>query len=141
MMDQAATHKIKSAIRYTLGAKVPHYDFTSIRSDTGDVFFDPADVHHITTKHFSNHFKAQDDSPNFTINHEDEETLADSKARFINHPNHQAISLELRELLWTALTRPQTQLMARANGSTLRDKLRSISDTIPSFEVFCQTLR
>jgi hypothetical protein len=61
MMDQAATHKIKSAIRYTLGAKVPHYDFTSIRSDNGDVFFDPADVHNITTEHFSNHFKAQDD--------------------------------------------------------------------------------
>ena len=69
----------------------------------------------------TNYFKAQYDYLNFTINYEDNETLADSEARFINHPNHQAISLELRELLWTALTRPQTQLMARANGFTLRD--------------------
>ena len=63
MMDQAAEHKIKNAIRYTLEAKIPHYDFTSIRSDTNDFFFDPVDVHNVTTKHFSDHFKAQDETP------------------------------------------------------------------------------
>jgi hypothetical protein len=65
MTDQAASHKIKNAIRYTLGAKIPHYDFTSICSDTNDIFFDPVDVHNLTTKHFSEHFRAQDASPNF----------------------------------------------------------------------------
>ena len=92
MTEQAATHKIKQAIRYTLGAKVPHYDFTSIRSDTNDIFFDPVDVHNVITKHFSDHFKALDTSPNFTVNNEDENTLSESKARFMTHHNHQAIT-------------------------------------------------
>ena len=29
MTEQAASHKVKAAIRYTLGSKVPLYDFTS----------------------------------------------------------------------------------------------------------------
>jgi hypothetical protein len=121
MMDQAISHKIKSAIRYTIGSKVPHYDFTSIRSDTDEIFFNPADVHNVTTKHFSDHFKAPDTSPNFTINHDNAKTLASSKALFMTHPNHHTIFSELKELLWQALTRPQEKLGGQNGDSTLRD--------------------
>jgi hypothetical protein len=91
MTEQAATHKIKQAIRYTLGAKVPHYDFTSIRSDTNDIFFDPVDVHYVTTNHFSDHFRTYYTSPNFAINYANEDTLSESKGLFMTHQNHQAI--------------------------------------------------
>ena len=74
MTEQAASQKVKAAIRYTLGSKVPHYDFTSIRSDADEIFFNPVDVHNVTTKHFSKHFRAQDASPNFQINYEDDDT-------------------------------------------------------------------
>jgi hypothetical protein len=134
MTEQAAEHKIKQAIRYTLGAKVPHYDFTSIRSDTDDI------LHNVTTKHFSDHFKALDTSPNFTVNFEDERTLNESKARFMTHQNHQAITPELKELLWTAITKPQAKLIGPSPNTTLRDQLRGIASTTPSFELFSQTL-
>jgi hypothetical protein len=70
MTDQAATHKIKEAIRYTLGAKVPHFDFTSIRSQSDEIFFNPSEIHNVTTKHFHEHFQAHDSSSNFTVNYE-----------------------------------------------------------------------
>jgi hypothetical protein len=81
------------------------------------------DVHNVTTKHFNDHFKIPDDSPNFTLDYTNEESLASSKTLFMLHPNHQSITLELRELLWTALTRPQTTLMAPNPHQPLRDKL------------------
>jgi hypothetical protein len=140
MSEQAATQKIKSAIRYTLGSKVPHYDFTSIRSDSNDIFFDPSDVHNVTTRHFHNHFKSPDDSPNFTVDYTNKESLESSKSLFMSHPNHQTITLELRELLWTALTRPQTTLMAPDSHQPLRAKLRDIYTSTPSFTQFLQTL-
>jgi len=99
MTEQAASQKVKAAIRYTLGSKVPHYDFTSIRSDSDEIFFNHVDVHNVTTKHFSEHFRAQDASPNFQINYEDDDTLATSKALFMSHENHRTISPELKELL------------------------------------------
>ena len=55
MTEQVAAHKVKEAIRYTLGSKVPHYDFTSVRSDSNDIFFNLIDVRNITTKHFFEH--------------------------------------------------------------------------------------
>ena len=111
MTEQAASHKIKEAIRYTIGAKVPHYDF----------FFNPADVHNVTTSHFNDHFQAHDLSPNFTVNYENADTLAASITRFLAHENYSAITPDLKELLWTAITRPQNKLLDTNYGTPLRD--------------------
>ena len=141
MTIQAAAHKTKQAIRYTLGSKVPHYDFSSIRSNSNEIFFNPADVHNVTTKHFHDHFKAPDASPNFQIDYSNEDTLAASKALFMTHANHSAITPEIKDLLWTALTRPQTQLTTPHPSSPLRDQLRDICAGTPSFAQFTQTLK
>ena len=141
MTEQAAAHKTKQAIRYTLGSKVPHYDFSSIRSNSNEIFFNPADVHNVTTKHFHDHFKAPDASPNFQIDYSNEDTLAASKALFMTHANHSAITPEIKDLLWTALTRPQSQLTTPHPSSPLRDQLRDLCAGTPSFEQFKKTLK
>ena len=141
MTEQAASHKIKQAIRYTLGAKIPHYDFSSIRSDTNEIFCDPIDVHNMTTNHFHAHFKAQDASTNFHVDFSNMETLVDSRSLFMAHPNHNGIAPDIKELLWNALTCTQGKLSAPTQSTTLREQLRTICGATPSFDQFAKTLQ
>ena len=88
-------------------------------------------MHNVTTKHLSDHFQAQDSSLNFTVKYDNYDTLAASKALFMSHDSHSAISNELKELLWTTLTRPQRKLVTPIGGMPLRDQLRHICRSTP----------
>jgi hypothetical protein len=42
----------------------------------------------------------------------------------MSHVNQPGVAPDLYELLWTALTRPYTKLVAQANGTALREQLQ-----------------
>ena len=86
--EAAAAGKIKKAIRYTLGSKIPYFDFTSIRDTNDQVLLNPNEIHNATTQHYQQHFAAPDTLPNFRINFESPESIATSQLEFMNaHPD------------------------------------------------------